>query len=36
VASSLAHGYEAVGTKQIAAGFAGENLTLGHIPPRTG
>ena len=36
VAAPLAHGHEAVGAEKIAAGFAGEDLTLGHIPPRTG
>ena len=36
VAAPLAHSDEAVGAEKIAAGFAGEDFTLGHTPPRTG
>ena len=36
VAPFLADGFKSMGAKQIADGFAGEDFTLGHTPPRTG
>ena len=36
VTASLADSLKSVGAKQIADGLAGEDFTLGHIPPRTG
>ena len=35
VTTPLANGDEAVGAEKIAAGFAGEDFTLGHTPLRT-
>ena len=36
VTASLADGNKSMLAQQIAKGFAGEDFTLGHTPPRTG
>ena len=36
VAAFLAHADKAMLAEQVASGLAGEDFTLGHIPPRTG